>query len=83
MWTYKNNEKYIMGIMSKQKFVKDYCRLAWKEFLFRVSKTLNMEGSLLLEFDKLWGSRHIIYCRSGKKILWSLERPRCGLLGEW
>jgi hypothetical protein len=42
-----------MGIMSKQKFVKDYCRLAWKEFLFRVSKTLNMEGSLLLEFDKL------------------------------
>lgn len=42
-----------MGTMSKQKFVKDYDRLAWKEFLLRVSKTLNMEGSLLLEFDKL------------------------------
>jgi hypothetical protein len=41
-----------MGTMSKQKFIKDYGWLAWKEFLLRVNKTLNMEGSLLLKFDK-------------------------------
>lgn len=69
-----------MGTMSKQKFVKDYGWLAWKDFLLRVSKTLNMEGSLLLEFDKLWGARHIICCRSGKKILLSFERPKCGVV---
>ncbi len=29
-----------------------YGRLAWKEVSFRVSKILNMERFLLLEFDK-------------------------------
>jgi hypothetical protein len=42
-----------MGTMSKQKFVRDYGQLAWKEFLLIVGKTLNMEGPLLHEFDKL------------------------------
>jgi hypothetical protein len=39
-----------------------------------------MEKLLLLEFDKLWGAKHIICCRNGKEILWSFQRPRSGVV---
>ncbi len=50
---------------------------------------MNMEIFLLLEFNRLWGARHVICCRNGKEILWSLQRPKssvvkwvmCGALG--
>jgi len=47
-----------------------------RRFYLNFGKSPNMAGLLLLEFNRLWGLRHVICYRSGKGVIWSFQRPK-------